>query len=215
METVTFQAEDGVQLEGELRAPEGEARDSAVICHPHPLEGGSKDHPLLWAIRNELAHRGFAVLSFNFRGVMGSGGEYAGGVAEVADVRAAVGRVRRDAPGKTFVAGWSFGADVALREALDDERVAALALVGMPLSELRSVLPDLPDRAALSRLARPVLLVAGEADQFCPVPDLRALARRIPDAEVVVLPGTDHFFWKREREVAGLIGDFAERSLSS
>ena len=126
-----------------------------------------------------------------------------------------MGRVRRDAPGKTFVAGWSFGADVALREALDDERVAALALVGMPLSELRSVLPDLPDRAALSRLARPVLLVAGEADQFCPVPDLRALARRIPDAEVVVLPGTDHFFWKREREVAGLIGDFAERSLSS
>ena len=215
METVTFQAEDGVQLEGELRAPEGEARGSAVICHPHPREGGSKDHPLLWAIRNELAHRGFAVLSFNFRGVMGSGGEYAGGVAEVADVRAAVGRVRRDAPGKTFVAGWSFGADVALREALDDERVAALALVGMPLSELRSVLPDLPDRAALSRLARPVLLVAGEADQFCPVPDLRALARRIPDAEVVVLPGTDHFFWKREREVAGLIGDFAERSLSS
>jgi len=215
VETVTFQAEDGVQLEGELRAPEGEARGSAVICHPHPREGGSKDHPLLWAIRNELAHRGFAVLSFNFRGVMGSGGEYAGGVAEVADVRAAVGRVRRDAPGKTFVAGWSFGADVALREALDDERVAALALVGMPLSELRSVLPDLPDRAALSRLARPVLLVAGEADQFCPVPDLRALARRIPDAEVVVLPGTDHFFWKREREVAGLIGDFAERSLSS
>ena len=56
---------------------------------------------------------------------------------------------------------------------------------------------------------------SGEADQFCPVPDLRALARRIPDAEVVVLPGTDHFFWKREREVAGLIGDFAERSLSS
>ena len=215
METVTFQAEDGVQLEGELRAPEGEARDSAVICHPHPREGGSKDHPLLWAIRNELAHRGFAVLSFNFRGVMGSGGEYAGGVAEVADVRAAVGRVRRDAPGKTFVAGWSFGADVALREALDDERVAALALVGMPLSELRSVLPDLPDRAALSRLARPVLLVAGEADQFCPVPDLRALARRIPDAEVVVLPGTDHFFWKREREVAGLIGDFAEQALFS
>jgi len=215
VETLTFQAEDGVELEGELRAPEGEARGSAVICHPHPREGGSKDHPLLWAIRNELAHRGFAVLSFNFRGVMGSGGEYAGGVAEVADVRAAVGRVRRDAPGKTFVAGWSFGADVALREALDDERVAALALVGMPLSELRSVLPDLPDRAALSRLARPVLLVAGEADQFCPVPDLRALARRIPDAEVVVLPGTDHFFWKREREVAGLIGDFAERSLSS
>jgi alpha/beta superfamily hydrolase len=214
VERVTFRADDGVELEGELREPDREVGGTAVICHPHPREGGSKDHPLLWAIRNELAHRGLAVLSFNFRGVMGSGGRYAGGVSEVADVRAAVGYIREKGSGRTLVAGWSFGADVALREALDDRRVAALALVGMPLSDFRSTLPDLPDRPALARLGRPVLLVAGEADQFCPVPDLRALARRIPGADVAVLPGTDHFFWKREREVAELIGAFAERSLS-
>ena len=213
MDKLRFHTADGVDLEGELREPEGEARGSAVICHPHPLEGGSKDHPLLWAIRNELASRGFVVLSFNFRGVMGSEGEHSKGVEEIEDVRAAVDRVREESSGPTFVAGWSFGANVALREAVQDDRVGALALVGMPLAESSGALPDLPDRSELSSFGRPVLLVAGEADQFCPVPEVRSLGRRIRGAEVAVLPGTDHFFWKREREVAELIGDFAERRL--
>jgi alpha/beta superfamily hydrolase len=70
VEPIRFPTEDGVSLEGELRMTEGRARGSAVICHAHPKHGGSKDHPILWAVRNELAHRGFAVLSFNFRGTV-------------------------------------------------------------------------------------------------------------------------------------------------
>jgi alpha/beta superfamily hydrolase len=213
VENVRFRAGDGVELEGELREPDAEARGSAVICHPHPQQGGSKDHPLLWAIRNDLAARSIAVLTFNFRGVMGSEGEHAEGVDEVMDARSAVDRVLRSAPGPTFMAGWSFGANVALREAMEDERVAALALVGMPLAESATALPDLPGRSELARFDRPVLLVAGEADQFCPVPEVRSLARRLPRAEVAILSGTDHFFWKREREVGALIGDFVERTL--
>jgi uncharacterized protein len=210
---VRFVAADGLELEGEIREPDGDPRGSAVICHPHPEHGGSKDHPLLWAIRNQLASLGLATLAFNFRGIMGSHGRHSGGVDEVNDARAAVDRVREEASGPTFVAGWSFGANVALREALDDERVHALALVGMPLAESSAALPDLPGRDALATFGRPVLLVAGEADQFCPVPELRALARRIPGANVAILSGTDHFFWKREREVAERIGAFAERAL--
>ena len=68
MDALRFSAEDGVSLEGELRLPDGHTRGSAVVCHPHPEHGGSKDHLLLWAIRNELVARGLAVLSFNFRG---------------------------------------------------------------------------------------------------------------------------------------------------
>ena len=99
MEQVTFTTEDGVRLEGELRLPEGDPRGSAVLCHPHPRHGGRKDHPLLWAIRNELAgNRGLAVLGFNFRGVMGSAGTYGGGRDEVRDVRAAIGHVRARSP---------------------------------------------------------------------------------------------------------------------
>lgn len=215
---ITFETEDGLLLEGEVRAPEGNPRASAVLCHPHPQQGGSKDHPLLWAIRNELSSRGFVVLSFNFRGVMGSEGAYGGGLAEVADVAAAVGRARAEAPPEapTFVAGWSFGAHVALREALDDDRVWALALIGLPLAESDldlSPLPPLPVRDRLKAYARPILLLAGEADPFCPVPELRSLGRRLPRARVEVLEGTDHFFWRREREAARVVGSFAASAL--
>jgi alpha/beta superfamily hydrolase len=209
---IRFETDDRCSLEGEIRAPEGPARGSAVLCHPHPLHGGSKDHPLLWNIRNDLAARGLVVLSFNFRGVMGSEGEHGGGIDELRDLRAAIGRVREETDGPTAVAGWSFGGNVALREAMDDDRVAALALVGFPVNDPLG-LPEPPDRETLAAFDRPVLFLSGEADQFSPVPDLRRLARRLPRGEVEILPDTDHFLWKREREAAGLIGDFFERSL--
>jgi hypothetical protein len=211
---IRFETVDGCSLEGELRAPDGEPRGTAVIAHPHPLHGGSKDHPLLWNIRNDLASRGLVVLSFNFRGVMGSSGEHGGGVDEVHDLRAAIGRVGEEADGPTAVAGWSFGGSVALREAMDDDRVGALALVGFPVNDPLG-LPPPPDREALARFDRAVLFLSGEADQFSPVPDLRRLARRLPRGEVEVIPDTDHFFWKREREAAKLIGEFVERTMLS
>jgi uncharacterized protein len=210
---ITFDTEDGVALEGEIRLPDREARATAVICHPHPQFGGSKDHPLLWAIRNELAARGFAVLSFNFRGVMGSGGSHGGGVDELLDVRAAVGRIQKEVDGQVFVCGWSFGAHTALREALDDDRIGALALIGLPLGDTGPVLPDLPERDRLRAFDRPVLLIAGEADPYCPVIELKGLGRRLTRASLEIVPGTDHFFWKREREVARIVADFAETGL--
>ena len=217
-ERITFETSDALRLEGEMRAPDGPARASAVLCHPHPRQGGSKDHPLLWAIRNELSARGFMVLSFNFRGVMGSDGVYGGGVAEVMDVVAAVGRARVEAPSDapTLVVGWSFGANVALREAMDDERVSALALIGLPLAEPNldlPPLPDLPARDQLKAFRRPVLLLAGAADPFCPVPELNTLGRQLPSATVEIVNGTDHFLWKREREAARTVGAFAVRAL--
>ena len=180
MEPITFSTEDGVRLEGELRLPEGSLRGTATICHPHPRHGGSKDHPILWAVRNELAHRGFAVLSFNFRGVMGSGGTFGGGRDEVRDVRAAIGRARDEAPKlPSVVSGWSFGANVALREALGDERVAALALVGLPLTPGDVELPALPRGEDLRGFRVPVLLLAGERDEFCPAEELRIIGTEL------------------------------------
>jgi uncharacterized protein len=220
MEPVSFTSEDGVRLEGELRMPEDAhengPRGSAVLCHPHPRHGGSKDHPLLWAIRNELAaRRGFAVLGFNFRGVMGSTGTYGGGRDELSDVRAAIGFVREQVPVglPTLLAGWSFGASVALRSALDDRRVAALAMVGLPLEPQDLSLPPLPEPADLRVFRRPAFLIAGEHDEYCPPDHLRSFAATFPDAEVVVVPGTDHYFWRREKEAGASIGDFAARAL--
>ena len=110
MEPVRFSTLDGISLEGELRMPERAPAGSAVICHAHPRRGGSKDHPILWAVRNELAQRGLAVLSFNFRGTMRSAGSHGGGRTEIHDVEAAIGFVRAPSEGPTIVCGWSFGA---------------------------------------------------------------------------------------------------------
>jgi alpha/beta superfamily hydrolase len=214
MEPLRFTTEDGVSLEGELRRPETDPRGSAVICHAHPRHGGSKDHPILWAIRNELAHRGFAVLAFNFRGTMGSAGTYGGGRSETKDVAAAIGRIRQETDGPTVVVGWSFGANVALREAFEDERVAALALVGLPL-EHKLDIPDVPSPPELRPFRRPVLVLAGLHDEYAPEPRVRELASAFPNAEVAIVPGTDHYLWRHEREAAAIVGDFAERALGT
>jgi alpha/beta superfamily hydrolase len=206
-----FGTEDGVSLEAVLRRPEGEALCSAVICHAHPRHGGSKDHPILWAIRNTLARRGFVVLAFNFRGTMGSAGTYAGGRAETKDVDAAIGRVRQEAEGPTLVCGWSFGAVVALREALADERVSALALIALPLDPGDIDVPPVPPAAELRAFRKPTLLLAGEGDVYCPRPRLESLGRALPNAQVAILAGTDHFLWRREKEAAEAVGAFADR----
>jgi len=210
MDAVRFVTDDGVELEGELRRPAGPAHSSAVVCHAHPLRGGSKDHPLLWALRNALAARGFAVLAFNFRGTMGSGGTYGGGIGEVLDVRAAVGRVAEEAPGPIVSVGWSFGASVALLEAPDDGRVARLALVGIPLSPNDIDVPPLPADDILRSLARPTLLLAGAADAFCAADSLEDLGRRLPGSRVEIVHGADHFFRRREREAADIVARFAD-----
>jgi alpha/beta superfamily hydrolase len=208
---IRFRTDDGLSLEGELREAEGTPRGTAVLCHPHPRHGGSKDHPVLWALRNELSgHRGFTVLAFNFRGVMGSEGRYTGGGEEVRDVAAAIARVRREADGPTALVGWSFGAWMALLHAVAGEPLAALVLLGIPLGDLGRNRP-LPTLQALEDLSAPVLLVAGEADPFCPLPEMRNLAGWIPRSETLVVGGTDHFFGRREREVAALVGDWLDR----
>ena len=212
MEPVRFATEDGISLEGELRLPEGAPLASAVICHAHPRHGGSKDHPILWAIRADLASRGFAILAFNFRGTMGSAGTFGGGRSETRDVAAAIAHVRAEGDGPTLVVGWSFGASVALREALEDERVDALALLGFPITHDLD-LPATPGASELRLFRRPVLLLGGEHDAYSPPERLRALGASLPRAEIEVLDGTDHYLWRREKEAAAIVGGFAVRAL--
>jgi alpha/beta superfamily hydrolase len=213
VERVTFETEDGLTLEGERWLPETAVRASAVVCHPHPRFGGSKDHPLLWAIRISLVRRGFAVLAFNFRGVMRSEGEHGGGRTEPADVRSAVTTVAEDTGGPVFVAGWSFGANVALRTALDDARIEALALIALPLSEASPEVPEVPPAERLAELDRPVLLLAGDDDPFCPVSDLLVVAGALLHPAVSIIEGTGHFFPRHEREAGEIVGRFAEETL--
>ncbi len=113
-----------------------------------------------------------------------------------------------------LLVGWSFGANVALREATDDPRVGALALIGMPLAPDRLPnLPPLPAGEMLSAYRHPVLLLSGDRDPYSPAGELRVLARKLADGTVSVVSGADHYFAKREHDAAAMVGDFAEERL--
>ena len=155
---VTFVSQ-ALTLEGVLHEPAAGGPSPAVaVCHPHPLYGGDMHNEVVVTICERLAAGGIAALRFNFRGVGRSQGSFGGGEAEQEDVRGAITYLRglsstgSRGPG---LAGYSFGAAVALSTA--DPGVRALAAVSPPLPALDSVRlkPDIP-----------LLLVAGDRDEI-------------------------------------------------
>lgn len=192
---------DGLTLEGRWTLPQdGDASRVTVLCHPHPLHGGTMDSPLMRAIAGRLADHGHAVLRFNFRGVRGSEGSWGGGVAEQDDVAAAVGLAARTHPDLPLgVAGWSFGAATSLRWQYRDGSTLPWVGIGPPV-ELRDG-GSLPPPGDLPPARR--LFIIGDRDQFTTVEDLRAFTDAA-NARLEVLGGSDHFFHFRERVVADL-----------
>jgi alpha/beta superfamily hydrolase len=205
---ITFNSREAspIQLEGILHLPadkEGQG-PGAVICHPHSLYGGSMEVPLVVAIAEELAQRSVVALRFNFRGVGRSQGTYADGEGEMVDVAGALDflegqeRVNRE---RLYLVGYSFGAGVGLRHAENDPRIAAVAVVAPYVEN--------PSESFLRSYTQPKLFLVGEGDTVCPTEWLRAFVAPLPEPKALrILPGTDHFFWGREREVAGILGEF-------
>jgi alpha/beta superfamily hydrolase len=205
---VTFNSHEAspIQLEGVLHLPGGKEgqRPGAVICHPHSLYGGSMEVPLIVAIAEELAQRGVVALRFNFRGVGRSQGTYADGEGEIADVAGALdfleGQGRVDGE-RLYLIGYSFGAGVGLRHAENDPRLAAVAVVAPYVEN--------PSASLLRSYSKPKLFLVGEGDTVCPTEWLQAFVAPLPEPkELRILSDTDHFFWGREREVAGIVGQF-------
>lgn len=198
---ITFRSGD-LTLEGMLARPEPiGASPGAVICHPHPMYGGSMDNNVVEAIIAAMWRRGYATLRFNFRGVGASEGEYDGGEGEAADARAAVEflAAQPDIDRRTIaLAGYSFGAAVALRAGLGDSRVARVIAVALPVAAMDSGI----DSAA----AKPVLLVSGDRDTYSPTPALEQAMQKLGAAATLkVITGADHFFGGYEPALAAEI----------
>jgi alpha/beta superfamily hydrolase len=197
---------DEIELEGRIFLPDG-ATAGCVVCHPHPLYGGNMHNNVVRGVADALAEAGIATLRFNFRGVAGSGGAHAGGIGEVADVRAAVGTLAV-AAGLTSVslAGYSFGSMVTLGFARE-EAAASISL----LDRVVAIAPPLVmfDASFAARLPFPLLLLAGDRDEYCPKPDFENLAARLgPLGESFIVEGCDHFFSGREAEIGGRVARF-------
>jgi hypothetical protein len=194
----------GPRLEGRLAVP-AEPRGGLLLCHPHPLYGGDMDNPVVLRAAEVAGAGGLATMRFNFRGVGRSEGVHGGGEPELADGAAALGALRRALPPDrpAAVLGYSFGAWIASRLAMAEPGIAALALVAPALGLQRF------DRLAPD--GRPVLLVAGSRDPYCPVPELDALARRLPGAERVLIEGAEHFFFGKLHPLGEAVGTWIGR----
>ena len=195
---ITFSCGD-LKLEGLLMLPEGQAPSAAVVCHPHPMYGGSMYNNVVEALLEAFWRRQFATLRFNFRGVGDSEGEYDGGEGELDDVREAVTFLAgKAAVESVMLAGYSFGASVSLRAGLTDPAVNRLVLVALPVALMTG---------ASDSTSKPVLLVSGDRDSYSPVEPLQGLASTLGSrARLEILAGADHFFGGYEVRLSALIG---------
>jgi alpha/beta superfamily hydrolase len=199
---VTFRSGE-LTLEGILHLPEGKPAGAGVVCHPHPLYGGSMYNNVVDAVVAAMGERNWAALRFNFRGVGSSEGEHSGGVGEAEDAVAAAGFVAEQTglPLKqVVVAGYSFGAMATALAAPKLGDTAALLLVALPLR--------MADLDALTQFTGPLLLAVGDADSYCPAADLKRLGEKLGGrAQVRIIERADHFFGGREQELTTAIGD--------
>lgn len=165
---------------------------AAVVCHPHPLHGGTMHNKVVYHAAKTLHHYGLAVLRFNFRGVGLSEGAYDEGRGETGDVRAALDYLAAEFPrAPLLAAGFSFGAAVGLRAGCQDARVIELIGLGFPVNDL--------DASYLRACAKPRLLLQGAADRYGSEKNWKALVAGFPaetakNTQVVFIPGADHFF---------------------
>ena len=192
------------RLEALLNAGAENATHAAVVCHPHPLFGGTLHNKVVFHTMKALNSFGFPVLRFNFRGTGLSQGEHDQGNGEVDDVRAALDWIDTEYHLPLVFAGFSFGAAVGLRAACADDRVRAVISVGTPVGSVvaDSEVPRTYTFEFLQECMKPKLFVSGARDQFGPRAKLEALVASAPEPKkLVMIEGADHFFEGRLREL--------------
>ena len=185
----------------------GPPRLAGVVCHPHPLFGGTLNNKVVHTLARTLRAAGGATLRFNFRGVGASEGAHDDGIGETKDALAAVAWARARWPGAPLVlAGFSFGGAVAIRAA---DAVGPAWLI--------TVAPAV-GRVNLEHLVVPRcdwLVVQGGADDVvAPESVLQWVARWAPQARVRVLAGVGHFFHGRLHELQACLREEWPRGLA-
>src|SRR5207302_116078 len=161
---------------------------AAVVCHPHPLFGGTMHNKVVYQAAKSLDALGLPVLRFNFRGAGLSAGVHDRGFGEQAEVRAALDFLASEFPGvPLLLAGFSFGSWVGMRVGCDDPRVSHLIGLGIPVNNT--------DFSFLRQCKKPKLFVHGSNDEHGAIETVKALISTLPgDNHLVVVEGVDHFF---------------------
>ena len=183
-------------------------RAFAVVCHPHPLYGGTMDNKVVYTVARAFQQCGAAAIRFNYRGVGTSAGSYDEGRGETADTLAVIAYgARRWPQAALWLGGFSFGGAVAVRAAgrSTPERVV---LVAPAVTRI--------DVTAEPAPACPWLVVQGDQDEQVPADQVLAWARALtPAPAVTLLPGTGHFFHGRINELREAVLAFMEHAQAS
>lgn len=186
---------DGVTLECRIDSPASPTR-TTVLCHPHPLHGGSMNAPLMIGVSSRLVDRGHRVLRFNFRGTGDSTGTHDEGRSEQHDIDAAIDHARATGLPVT-IAGWSFGAATALQWLARRGETLPYAGIAPPPASLPTRLPPGPKR-----------IVVGTRDQVIDIDSLLSYADE-QGIDLLLTPG-DHFFHGRGKKIGDLVGEALE-----
>jgi uncharacterized protein len=179
------------RLEALLNQGQPDATHAALVCHPHPLFGGTMHNKVVYHAMKTLSGFGFPVLCFNFRGAGLSEGEHDKGQGEQDDVRAALLWLESEFQLPILFCGFSFGAATGLRAACADKRVAGLISLGTPVGVEGRAYTYL----FLKDCIPPKLFVSGSRDQYGPPESLKKVFDAAPEPkEMVIVEGGDHFF---------------------
>lgn len=175
---------------------------AAVVCHPHPLYGGTMHNKVVYQATKSLSALGLPVLRFNFRGAGLSAGEHDRGIGEKGDVRSVLDFLASKFPGvPVLLAGFSFGAWVGLRVGCEHPPVSLMIAMGLPLNNT--------DFSFLHQCSKPKLFVQGSDDEFGAIESVKALVASLPgDNHLVVVEEVDHFFTSKLSEVDAAITDW-------
>lgn len=182
-------------------APGVPASVIGVVCHPHPLHGGTMQNKVVHTLARAMQEAGAPTVRFNFRGVGSSGGAHGDGIGEVDDALAAIDWARRrwqcDA---LWLAGFSFGSAVALKAA-GIARPQRVVTVAPPVGRLFA--------SAIETPVCPWLIVQGDRDELVDVSEVRRWAAGCkPAPDLCVLPGAEHFFHGRLGELRSAVATF-------
>ena len=200
----------GPTIEALLHLPEGQPPfPGIVICHPHPMYGRDMYNNVVGALLKAALGAGVAALRFNFRGVGESEGEQTGGKEEANDVRAALAFLREQPGidgGRIALAGYSFGAIMALLAADRRDDLAALISVSGPTQRGERVEQE---------LRCPTLFVTGDRDRFVDAALLTEYGPHFgPAVTVEVVPGADHFWWGSDGRLIEIVSAFLRKYVS-
>jgi alpha/beta superfamily hydrolase len=190
------------QLEAAHREPPGTLRAAGVVCHPHPLQGGTMHTKAVFRSAQALADVKIAALRFNFRGVGTSTGGYDMGVGEKQDVLAALDWLEERHPGLPLVVGgFSFGSMVGLSAAAEDPRVVALFGLSLPVR--------MYDYSFLADVGKPVLVVQGEEDELGSGPEVESVVAGLGSHVTLArIEGSDHYFEGHIDEMKALVSEY-------